>query len=183
MKTLIEDLVEASKASSGAIKMNPQKLDLVELIKQATGEFDDRFHDNSLEPVITTPNESVTIYADGRSTYRVIDNLLSNVNKYALPGTRVYIDVYYINNFAALSVKNISKTRLNITPEELMERFVRGDSSRNTEGSGLGLSISRSLTTLQNGSFDIEVDGDLFKVIVRLPLYREPEMLDALPFD
>ena len=83
----------------------------------------------------------------------------------------------------ALSVKNISKTRLNITPEELMERFVRGDSSRNTEGSGLGLSISRSLTTLQNGSFDIEVDGDLFKVIVRLPLYREPEMLDALPFD
>lgn len=174
LKTLIEDLVEASKASSGAIKMNPQKINLVELMKQAAGEFDDRFHENQLELVISSPSPVVSIFADGRSTYRVIDNLLSNVNKYAMHGTRVYVDLYYEQEFGVLTIKNISKNRLNITPDELMERFVRGDASRNTEGSGLGLSISRSLTTLQNGLFDIEVDGDLFKVIVQLPLYIEP---------
>lgn len=182
LKTLIEDLVEASKASSGAIKMNPQKLNLVELVQQVTGEFDDRFKSNQLELVITAPDYNVTIFADGRSTYRVIDNILSNVNKYAMKGTRVYIDVYTENKFATLTVKNISSTRLNISAEELMERFIRGDSSRNTEGSGLGLSISRSLTTLQNGSFDIEVDGDLFKVIVRLPMDTEPLVQDSTLF-
>lgn len=172
LKTLIEDLVEASKASSGAIKMNPQKINLVELVKQAAGEFDDRFHDNKLELIIATPEKPVSIYADGRSTYRVIDNLLSNVNKYAMAGTRVYVDVMADHGYGILSMKNISREKLNITPDELMERFVRGDVSRNTEGSGLGLSISRSLTTLQHGSFQLDVDGDLFKVIVSLPLYE-----------
>lgn len=174
LKTLIEDLVEASKASSGAIKINPQKINFVELMKQAAGEFDDRFHENQLELVISSHTPVVSIFADGRSTYRVIDNLLSNVNKYAMHGTRVYVDLYREQEFGVLTIKNISKNRLNITPDELMERFVRGDASRNTEGSGLGLSISRSLTTLQNGLFNLEVDGDLFKVIVQLPLYIEP---------
>ena len=175
LKTLIEDLVEASKASSGAIKMNLQKINLVELVKQAAGEFDDRFNDNQLDLVISGLDQAIAIYADGRSTYRIIDNLLSNINKYALPGTRVYADIAANKTHGILSIKNISRDKLNISPEELMERFVRGDVSRNTEGSGLGLSISRSLTTLQNGTFDIEVDGDLFKVIVSLPLYKQQE--------
>lgn len=174
LKTLIEDLVEASKASSGAIKMQLQKLNLVELVKQAAGEFDDRFHDKELEIVITAPLQPVSIFADGRSTYRVIDNLFSNVNKYAMHGTRVYVDVTTEHGYGILSVKNISRDKLNITAAELMERFVRGDVSRNTEGSGLGLSISRSLTTLQHGAFDLEVDGDLFKAIVSLPLAIDP---------
>lgn len=174
LKTLIEDLVEASKASSGAIKMNLQKLNLVELLKQAAGEFDDRFHENQLDLVITAPKEPISIFADGRSTFRIIDNLFSNVNKYAMKGTRVYVDVSIRSGYGILSVKNISRDKLNITPDELMERFVRADTSRNTEGSGLGLSISRSLTTLQHGTFDIEVDGDLFKAIVTFPLYADP---------
>lgn len=173
LKTLIEDLVEASKASSGAIKMNLQRINLVELLKQAAGEFDDRFHENQLDLIITAPKEPVSIFADGRSTFRIIDNLFSNVNKYAMQGTRVYVDVSCRSGYGVLSVKNISRDKLNITPEELMERFVRADVPRNTEGSGLGLSISRSLTTLQHGTFDLEVDGDLFKAVVTFPLYLD----------
>ena len=171
LKTLIEDLVEASKASSGTISLQLQKLNIVELTKQALGEFEDRFLSNDLDPIFYSELENLSILADGRSTYRIIENIFSNVYKYALHGTRVYIDVTQDKNFACISVKNISAGKLNITGDELMERFVRGDLSRNTEGSGLGLSIAKSLATLQDGSFDIILDGDLFKAVVKLPLY------------
>lgn len=170
LKTLIEDLVEASKASAGTMKLNLECFNLVELVKQAQGEFDDRFHKNNLEFVLTAQNEIIPVFADGRNTYRIVENLLSNATKYALQGTRIYVDVTVGSTMAKLCIKNISKEKLNITPGELMERFVRGDVSRNTEGSGLGLSIARSLSTLQCGTFSLELDGDLFKAIVTFPL-------------
>ena len=172
LKTLIEDLVEASKASSGALTLNLERLNIIELIKQALGEFNDRFTDNNLETVFQVTEENIYILGDGRSTYRIIDNLFSNVNKYALKNTRVYIDIECNEKFAIIEVKNISANKLGIRGDELMERFVRGDLSRNSEGSGLGLSIAKSLTTLQHGDFDIVLDGDLFKAIVKLPLYN-----------
>ncbi|MBE5960840.1 MAG: HAMP domain-containing histidine kinase [Lachnospiraceae bacterium] len=172
LKTLIEDLVEASKASSGTISLQLQKLNIIELTKQALGEFEDRFVSNDLDPIFYSEFENLSILADGRSTYRIIENIFSNVYKYALHGTRVYMDVTKEGGFACILVKNISAGKLNITGDELMERFVRGDLSRNTEGSGLGLSIAKSLATLQNGSFDIILDGDLFKAVVKLPLYQ-----------
>ncbi|WP_455717936.1 sensor histidine kinase [Anaerosporobacter sp.] len=169
LKTLIEDLVEASKASSGAITLHMQKLNLVELIKQTIGEFEDRLAQSDLEIDLTEIEEPLYIYADGRSTFRILENVFSNVNKYALKGTRVYIDFEANEETVSVSVKNISATKLNISADELMERFVRGDLSRNTEGTGLGLSIAQSLASLQNGTFDIVLDGDLFKAIVTFP--------------
>lgn len=171
LKTLIEDLVEASKASSGALTLNLERLNLIELIKQALGEFNDRFSENNLETIFKETDENIYILGDGRSTYRIIDNLFSNANKYALKNTRIYIDVSCDEKFAFIEVKNISATKLGISGDELMERFVRGDLSRNSEGSGLGLSIAKSLATLQNGDFEIILDGDLFKAIVKLPIY------------
>lgn len=167
LKKLTEDLVEASKASSGAVKFNIEKLNVKELLKQVTGEFEDRFHQKKLEVYLGIPNEECTINADSRYLYRVIENLYSNIAKYALTGSRVYIDVVTSQLEVVISIKNISQQKLNISTEELMQRFVRGDSSRNTEGSGLGLSIARSLTELQEGKFDIYLDGDLFKVILK----------------
>ncbi|BCN31705.1 sensor histidine kinase [Anaeromicropila herbilytica] len=166
LKTLIEDLVEASKASSGTINMNLERLNIVELIRQSVGEFEDRFKERNLDMVIQISEEPIYILADGRSTFRIIENIFSNVNKYALNGTRVYIDVIKNEGKVNVSVKNISANQLNIDSNELMERFVRGDISRNTEGSGLGLSISKSLAALQNATFDIILDGDLFKAVV-----------------
>lgn len=169
LKTLIEDLMEASKASSGTIVLNLECINLVELVRQSIGEFEDRFSSHSLETILNIKEEPVYIMADGRSTYRIIENIFSNVNKYALSGTRVYVDITTDNRIATISVKNISASKLNINSEELMERFVRGDLSRNTEGSGLGLSIARSLAALQDASFEIELDGDLFKAMVHFP--------------
>lgn len=169
LKTLIEDLVEASKASSGAITLHMQKLNLVELIKQTIGEFEDRLAQSDLEIDLTEIEEPLYIYADGRSTFRILENVFSNVNKYALTGTRVYIDFQADEEHVSVSVKNISATKLNISADELLERFVRGDLSRNTEGTGLGLSIAQSLASLQSGTFDIVLDGDLFKAIVTFP--------------
>jgi signal transduction histidine kinase len=169
LKTLIEDLVEASKASSGAITLQMQKLNLVELIKQTIGEFEDRLAGNDLEIDLADIEEPLYIYADGRSTFRILENVFSNVNKYAMKGTRVYIDLEANEEQVSVSVKNISATRLNISADELMERFVRGDISRNTEGTGLGLSIAQSLASLQSGTFSIVLDGDLFKAIVTFP--------------
>lgn len=171
LKTLIEDLVEASKASSGTLAITLEKLNLCELIKQAGGEFEDRFEARNLELILTLPEEGIPVLADGRSTYRIIENLFSNVNKYAMPGTRIYVDACNSALNAVMSIKNISANQLNITSDELMERFVRGDTSRNTEGSGLGLSIAKSLAELQHGTFELFVDGDLFKAVVTLPLY------------
>ena len=169
LKTLIEDLVEASKASSGAITLHMQKINLVELIKQTLGEFEDRLTQRKLEIDLADVEVPLYIYADGRSTFRILENILSNVNKYAMQGTRVYIDLEADEEQVSVSIKNISATRLNISADELMERFVRGDLSRNTEGTGLGLSIAQSLASLQNGAFSIVLDGDLFKAIVTFP--------------
>ena len=164
LKKLTEDLVEASKASSGSVKLNIEKINIKELIKQTTGEFEDKFNDKKLEIIYDIPNEDVYINADSRYMYRIIENLFSNIYKYALEDSRVYIDIIKNNGIVKIAMKNISKERLNITSEELMQRFVRGDKSRTTEGSGLGLSISKSLTELQEGKFDLIIDGDLFKV-------------------
>ncbi len=167
LKTLIEDLMEASKASSGAISLNLECLNLVELVRQSIGEFEDRLASHNLEVVLNMKEEPVYILADGRSTYRIIENLFSNANKYALSGTRIYVDIIADTQTVTVSLKNISANKLNINADELMERFVRGDLSRNTEGSGLGLSIARSLASLQDAVFDIELDGDLFKSILK----------------
>lgn len=166
LKKLIEDLVEASKASSGNIKLEKQLININELIKQVGGEFEDRFKDKGLELIADYLEEDAYIMVDNRYIYRIIENLYSNVSKYALENSRVYIDIKKKDNTISVAIKNISKERLNISTEELMQRFVRGDSSRNTEGSGLGLSIAKSLTELQGGKFDIYLDGDLFKVVI-----------------
>jgi signal transduction histidine kinase len=170
LKTLIEDLVEVSKASSGNISLNLESINIVELVKQAMGEFEDRFISSKLDIIFTITKEPIYIMADGRSTYRIIENIFSNVNKYALEGTRVYVDIFANDTSVAVSVKNISKNKLNITSEELLERFVRGDLSRNTDGSGLGLSIAQSLASLEDAVFEIILDGDLFKAVVKFNL-------------
>ena len=170
LKKLTEDLVEASKASSGAIKLHLEKININELIKQSIGEFEDRFNSKGLIIDTSYTNNDITITADNRYLYRVIENLFSNISKYALENSRVYIEVLEKNNKLIISMKNVSKEKLNISSDELMQRFVRGDKSRNTEGSGLGLSIAKSLTELQNGKFKINIDGDLFKVQIEFPI-------------
>ena len=167
LKKLIEDLVEASKASSGAIKLDMENINVVELFKQAIGEFQDKFQNKGLSIITNYEKEYIYIKADSRYLYRVIENLFSNITKYALEASRVYIDIETEENKVKISVKNISKEKLNISEEELMQRFVRGDKSRTTEGSGLGISIAKSLVELQNGTFKLKIDGDLFKVEIK----------------
>ena len=166
LKKLIDDLVEASKASSGNVKLNIENINLNELLKQVTGEFEDRLNEKNINIDLELPKENVNIKADNRYLYRIIENLFSNVCKYAMESTRVYIKLIDNSKQIYLEIKNISKEKLNISPDELMQRFVRGDKSRYTEGSGLGLSIARSLAELQNIKFNIEIDGDLFKAIL-----------------
>ena len=173
LKKLTEDLVEASKASSGAIKLNMEKLNVNELIKQVSGEFEDKFKIHNLQEIITFPEKDVYINADSRYMYRVLENMYSNIAKYAIEGTRVYTDILEKDKKISIQIKNVSKQKLNITADELMQRFVRGEASRNTEGSGLGLSIAKSLTELQQGSFTIYLDGDLFKVIIEFPVFGD----------
>lgn len=163
LKKLTEDLIEASKATSGCIAVNAEHMDINMLLLQASAEYEGKFAERSLEMVTTLSRESAVIYADGRLVWRVFDNLFNNICKYALDGTRVYLRSEISKGQAIISFSNISKEQLNISSDELMERFVRGDASRNTEGSGLGLSIAKSLTELQGGTFDIKIDGDLFK--------------------
>ena len=168
LKKLIEELVEASKASSGNIKINKEVLNVKELLNQVTGEFEDKFNSRGLNIISKLPEKTVYIKADSRYLYRVLENIYSNVAKYAEENTRVYIDcILEEENTVTIYVKNISKDELNISADELMQRFVRGDKSRNTEGSGLGLSIAKSLTELQDGTFNIYLDGDLFKVAIK----------------
>ena len=169
LKKLTEDLVEASKASTGVLSVVREKIGMGQLIDQALGEWEEKLNDRKLTLVSTLPEGESWVYADGRHLWRVIDNLLSNCAKYAMEGTRIYLDLERGKGQVALSVKNISRDPLNVPAERLMERFVRGEESRSTEGSGLGLSIARSLTELQGGAFDLAVDGDLFKAIVTLP--------------
>ena len=141
-----------------------EKINIVELIKQAIGEFEDKFQKKGLDVIINCLKNEIYIMADSRYMYRIIENLFSNISKYALENSRVYIDLYTIEQEARIEIKNISKEKLNISSEELMQRFVRGDTSRTTEGSGLGISIAQNLTELQHGKFDLILDGDLFKV-------------------
>ena len=169
LKKLTEDLVEASKASTGVLAVNREKIGMAQLLDQALGEYEEKLVEKRLAVVRTVPEGESYVYADGRHLWRVIDNLLSNCAKYALEGTRVYIELVRGKGTVSLSVKNISREALNVPPERLMERFVRGEESRSTEGSGLGLSIARSLTELQGGTFELAVDGDLFKAVVTLP--------------
>ena len=163
LKKLIEDLVEASKVSTGNVKLNLEKINIVELINQAVGEFEDKFESKGLDIVINSNENEIFIFADSRYMYRIIDNLFSNISKYALQNSRVYIDIQKIEDKVYIKMKNISKDKLNIPAEELMQRFVRGDKSRTTEGSGLGISIAQNLTEIQNGKFNLIIDGDLFK--------------------
>ena len=173
LKKLTEDLVEASKASTGNLTVSWERLDFKQLADQALAECGDRLEGQGLTVVRTLPEAPVWVDADGRHLWRVLDNLLANCAKYALPGTRVYVDLRENGGWAVLSVKNISRDALDIPAERLMERFVQGDESRSASGSGLGLSIAQSLTELQHGRFEISIDGDLFKAIVSLPLAGE----------
>lgn len=166
LKKLTEDLIEASKASSGNIKLTMEKLNIKELIKQVSAEFEDKFAKRGLEIIETFPEEEVNVSADSRYLYRVMENIYANISKYALENSRVYIDVIKTKEKVQIVLKNISKDKLNISVDELMTRFVRGEESRTTEGSGLGISIAKSLTELQNGKFNIYLDGDLFKVVI-----------------
>ncbi|MEA5143361.1 MAG: HAMP domain-containing sensor histidine kinase [Oscillibacter sp.] len=169
LKKLIEDLIEASKASTGNLPVSLEDTDLNVLLTQAAGEYESRLAQSRLEMVWELSEQSPHISADGKLLWRVFDNLFNNICKYALEGTRVYLSTMVKDGRAVVAMKNISRCALNISSDELMERFVRGDSSRNTEGSGLGLSIAKSLTELQKGSFSIDIDGDLFKVSVSFP--------------
>lgn len=173
LKKLIEDLLEASKASTGNLAVNLSKIEVGIVLSQAIGEYEERFSAESLETVMNGCEKPMFILADNRHIWRIFDNVLNNIAKYAQPNTRVYIDVTERNGKAEIVFKNISKDQLNISGEELTERFVRGDSSRNTEGSGLGLSIARSLAQLQKGTFDVQIDGDLFKVKLTFPIINE----------
>ncbi len=169
LKKLIEDLIELSKASSGNLQANIVTLDAVESVNQALGEFMDKMEKVHLTPVFHVPHEPVKIAADGRLTWRVLANLLSNAVKYATPGTRVFVDISKAKDTVQLSIKNISREELQLTAEDLLERFVRGDVSRNREGSGLGLNIAKTLMEVQHGSLQLTLDGDLFKVTLTFP--------------
>ncbi len=167
LKKLITDLIEVSKATTGNITVNATQMEVNELLTQCIGEYDSRLKEKKLEVIMNTPEQPVSIFADGRLLWRVFDNLLGNIVKYAMPNTRVYIDLSTKSDVVIITLKNISQSKLNISADELKERFVRGDSSRTTEGSGLGLSIAQSLTELMKGQFSIEVDGDLFKIMLK----------------
>ena len=173
LKQLTDDLVEASKISSGNIVLNFERINIVELINQSIGEYEDKFADHGLKCRFTPPSNQIYISVDSKNMFRIIDNLYNNIYKYALQGTRVYIDIEQFGVEGAqrvqLSVKNISENQLNMSAQELVERFKQGDESRKSEGSGLGLSIAKSLTEAMNGQFDIFLDGDLFKVILTFP--------------
>lgn len=173
LKRLLEDLVDASRASSGSLDIQPTPCDAAVFITQAAGEYMDRLAAAGLSLVTKVPEKEVLISADPRRMQRVFDNLLSNACKYSAPGTRVYLTLEQVNSTAIISFKNTSRNELDISPEELMERFVRGDNSRSTEGSGLGLSIAKSLIELQGGALNLNIDGDLFKVFLVFPAIGE----------
>ena len=166
LKHLTEDLVEASKANTGNLNLDMEKIDFMQLIHQTIGEFQDKFEERQLKTVVKLDKSPVWIYADGRRVWRVMENLLQNIYKYAMPQTRVYIESVTTSKKTTVTIKNISENPLNIPASELTERFIRGDVARTTEGSGLGLSIAKSLTELMNGTFELYLDGDLFRVSI-----------------
>ncbi len=169
MKRLINDLIELSKAASGSLSVSLAPMDAAETVNQALGEFSDKLEAAELSPMFRSPQEPIHILADGRLVWRVLSNVLGNAVKYAMPGTRLYIDLSQFDNTVLLSMKNISKQPLNTSAEDLMERFVQGDASRSTDGSGLGLNIAKTLMELQGGKLQILIDGDLFKITLVFP--------------
>ncbi len=171
LKILIEDLFEASKAVSKSVELNMERVDIVSLVRQTLGEFEEKIGKSSLEFITRLPKEKIYVNIDGKKTWRVLENLLSNILKYSMEGSRVYIDVAIEDDEAMVVMKNISAFQMDFTGEDILERFKRGDQSRHTEGSGLGLSIAKSLTELQGGTFNVEIDGDLFKAIVTFKIY------------
>ena len=172
LKTLTEDVVEASKVSSGNITLEYMDMDLRELVQQTEGEMAEKFTARNLTMVLNIPEEPAVIHVDGRRMWRVLENVFGNAAKYAMPGTRVYADIIVTEDKVDFSLKNVSEQQLNISADELTERFIRGDISRSTEGSGLGLSIAKSLTTMQGGDFELYLDGDLFRVNIRFARVR-----------
>ena len=170
LKTLVEEIFEAAKLSSGEVEFNLENTDINELLIQSIVELDDKIQDSRLDFIINTPEQPIITMIDGKRTFRAFENLITNITKYSAPNTRVYIDLFVEDNNVFIIFKNISNYRLNLSPEEFLERFRRGDSSRNTEGSGLGLSITQSIVQLQNGTMDLNIDGDLFKVILQFKL-------------
>ena len=164
--------MEASKASSGNLRLDITDIDFSEIIYQTNGEFEEKFQQRRLELVTSIPDKRLMIEADGRRLWRILENLYNNAFKYAMEGSRVYVDLKETDDgsSAVFTIKNVSASPLNISPDELTERFVRGDVARTTEGSGLGLSIAQSLTKLQNGTFTLSIDGDLFKAQVEFPI-------------
>lgn len=176
LKTLTDDLFEASKASSGSIPVQFEKIDIISLINQGLGEVSDKIEALDLDFRMNYPEEKIYVAADGKLLWRSIENLLSNIFKYALRGSRVYISIEDIGSECLITFKNISSYELNISEEELMERFKRGDESRTSQGSGLGLSIAKSLIDIQKGRFTIQIDGDLFKAMIYLPKYNDGSM-------
>lgn len=175
LKYLIEDLVEASKATTGNIQLQRTQLNLHQLLIQCIGENEAGFEKRNLQLRINEKGAKPLVFADSQKTWRIVDNLLNNAQKYALAGSRIYIDITQDDQYGIFSVRNVSEKELNISPDDLMQRFVRGDSARTTEGSGLGLSIAESLCTLQGGQFDLHIDGDLFAATVKLPLYNNQD--------
>jgi len=169
LKKLIQDLMEMSKASTGNMTADIRRMDAVEAVNQALGEYADKLAAADLTPVVKAPESPIWMLADGRLTWRVLNNLLGNAAKYALPGTRLYVDLAKQNGHVLISLKNVSAQELNVDADELMERFVRGDAARNSDGSGLGLNIAKSLMEVQNGQLVLTVDGDLFKATLILP--------------
>ena len=170
LKHLIEDLVEASKASSGAITVHTVSVSVNEFINQLTGEHSEGLSEKNLNVIVTLPDEDIIVKADSNLLYRVLENLVVNVKKYAMEHTRVYISAQKTGATAKIIIKNISAAPLNMTPEELKSRFVRGDESRSTSGNGLGLSIAENLCSLMKGKLDLSIDGDLFTATVEMPL-------------
>lgn len=173
LKTLTEDVVEASKVSSGNISLEYMDVDFVEIIQQTEGEMAEKFEARNLKMIVNLPAEPAVVHVDGRRMWRVLENIFGNAAKYAMPGTRVYADLKLEEDTVDLSLKNVSEHQLNISADELTERFIRGDLSRSSEGSGLGLSIAQSLTTMQGGTFNLYLDGDLFRVNIRFPRVKK----------
>jgi len=183
LKKLLDDLIEVSKASTGNITPDMAPVEAGVLIGQCIGEYEERLAQKNLRLVLSQHEDSLYFYADGKLMWRIFDNLMSNICKYSLPGTRVYINLGASDDTVIITFRNISSAELNIPGDELMQRFVRGDASRSTEGSGLGLSITESLVGLQNGTLHIDTDGDLFKVTLTFPRTTPPAPVPVLPDD
>ena len=175
LKTLTEDVVEASKITSGNIKLEFMKLDFTELVLQTSAEYEEKFGERNLTEIQNLPKEKALVYIDGRRTWRILANLYNNAAKYAMAGSRIYTDLKVTEGAVIFSIKNISEQPLNINADQLTERFIRGDISRSTEGSGLGLSIAQTLTEMQKGKFELYLDGDLFKATVTFPKVQEEQ--------